>query len=168
MPSVILRSHKWELTTQLAKKFIPYENFLQKRAYRLLLIAIDGVHESFYPEIIEIFLKHRNVMSTSRFLRLGVLKKLWLAKKMNGAEFTNLEEIGEFLQNFLAEVLITLKEPNRKARKMANDVFVLMSDKMQSLGVLKEFLSMIAAGLAGGTSLMKADTILAINKIYDK
>jgi hypothetical protein len=168
MPSVSLRSHKWELTTQLAQKFIIFQNFLQKKAYKLLFIAIDGVHESFYPEIIDIFIKNKNVLSTSRFLRIGVLRKLWLAKGMEREDYKNLDEIGEFLQNFLAEILISLKEPNRKARKIANDFFVLVADKMQSLGVLKEFLSMIAAGLAGSTSLMKADTILAITKIFEK
>lgn len=68
----------------------------------------------------------------------------------------------------MGEILVSLKETNRRTRTISNDLFMLIAAKMKDLSVLKEFLSMISAGLAGATSLMKADTVIAISKIFEK
>lgn len=39
---------------------------------------------------------------------------------------------------------------------------------MESLGMLKDFVSMVAAGLAGETPLMKANSITAVSYLFEK
>ena len=43
-----------------------------------------------------------------------------------------------------------------------------IAEKMNELGLLKDFVSMVSGGLAGTSSLMKADAIYAISYLFDK
>lgn len=89
-----------------------------------------------------------------------------------------------FIPAILSEVVISAKEVNEKARQAAFDLLVLMGDKMSEGGTvvnskvahmgpgapdaqasLEEYITMVSAGLAGGSPHMVSATITALTRL---
>lgn len=142
---------------------------LQKKIYRFLLLVMRKVHNTFLDEVLELLKNNNMVASASKYFRILCFKELWKRFGLeDGTTETVLSKIGEVVQIFLPEVVVSLKDSNRRTRKITNEFLIIMAQKMRDIGVIKDFLSMIVAGLAGSTSLMKSETLIAIGKIYDK
>ena len=77
----------------------------------------------------------------------------------------NMEEVVQIVQKLLPEILLALKETNRKTRKVAIDIIKFLTQKFQSFGAAPLFASLISAGLAAKTSLMKSVAILGIAQV---
>ena len=89
-----------------------------------------------------------------------------------------------FIPAILSEVVISAKEVNEKARQAAFDLLVLMGEKMEeggtvvnskvahmgseapdALASLEEYITMVSAGLAGGSPHMVSATITALTRL---
>ncbi|KRX09725.1 hypothetical protein PPERSA_02597 [Pseudocohnilembus persalinus] len=111
--------------------------------------------------IIEILVEKENIQSFSRPNRLLLIKDFYEKLKVSEWGGDKLNELGEFISQFLPELVVGLRDSNKKCRKIAKEIFNLIGKKMEDLGLLKDFVSSVAAGLAGETSLMKANSIAA-------
>lgn len=61
-----------------------------------------------------------------------------------------------------------MKEPNQRTRKQANYLFECFCNKLNSLGLMQNFIEMICAGLASDSIEMKIATLNALSAIYEK
>lgn len=71
------------------------------------------------------------------------------------------------MQIFLPEIIIGLRDSNKKTRKISKAIFESITNQMIKIGNIKDFCSMVSAGLAG-SSLMQADTIAATGFLIEK
>lgn len=160
--SVDIRSENYEFCLKLVKKFINIPSFLQKRAYKLLLIVLAKVHESHHVSLINLLPNSTETLQPgSKPTRLLILRRLW-------GNCAGDHEKGEFLQRFLAEIVVALKENKAKSRKLAGNLLKSLSFDMHSQGLLKEFLNLLCAGLAGVSSAMKSATLWAFSKVFEE
>lgn len=162
-PNVDIRSDKLELSLKLIKKYLLVKNHMQKRAYKLLIKTFEKVHQSFYPELVELLISTQNneIQPWTKSARLSAIQKVFPLQ-------SSPDSLGLFLQNFLSEVILGLKESNRRCRKLSERFLYQIGEKMKDLGLLKEFLSMMTAGFAGVNGTIKASSILAFGKMFEK
>lgn len=160
--SVDIRSENYDFSLKLVRKFIDLPNVLQKRAYKLLMIVFSKVHESFRSSLLSLVPSSvENLQPGSKPARLHVLRKCW-------EMCAESSEKGEFLQKFLAEIVLGLKENKAKCRKIAGNLLKCVSFDMRTQGILKEFLNLLCAGLAGVSFAMKAASFLAFARVFEE
>lgn len=117
--------------------------------------------------IIEILVEKENIQSFSRPNRLLLIKDFYEKMKINEWGPEKLNELGEFITHFLPELIVGLRDSNKKCRKISKEIFNMLGSKMEELNLLKDFVSSVAAGLAGETSLMKANSIAAVSYLIE-
>jgi len=69
------------------------------------------------------------------------------------------------LQKFLPEILVALKDSNKKSRKAGLDVIRMVTGKMKEIGFFKAFVNLVIGGFAGKTSLMKSAAVIGVAHI---
>jgi len=156
-----IRSEKLDISLKLVRKHLISQSIMQKRAYKLLDLLFDKVHSSFYKELIDIFSMKHNVLHSSRPIRASIIAKIWTLSN------ENTEKIGLFLQNFLSEIVLGLKESNRRTRALSTRILKEIKLKMKDFGLEKQFFSLLTAGFAGVSGYMKAGTIAAISCVFE-
>lgn len=156
-----IRSDKQEYSLKLIRKYLISQTPMQKRAYKLLYLLFSKLHPSFYPELFTLLSTKHEVQHASRPLRASVIAKVWLLTQSTP------EKIGDFLQGFLSELVLGLKETNRRTRATSTKVLQEISVKMTELGLLTEFVSLLTAGFAGASGTMKAASILAFARVFE-
>jgi len=159
--SIDMAKH-YDISKQFIKIFLTERRGFQKRAFKLLEVLAHKVHASFLSELFEILEDAKLVQSSSKFGKLSCI--LTILSKM---EYTseNMEEVVQIVQKLLPEILLALKETNRKTRKVAIDIIRFLTSKFTSFGAASLFASLISAGLAAKTSLMKSVAILGLAQV---
>jgi ribosomal RNA-processing protein 12 len=146
-------------------------SLLQQRSYAVLF-QMCSCHSDWVKE---------NLYDVATLLRSSLLTVTSSAKK------SRLRSLGKVVQlldekvpeqlslmpELLGEVMLCLKESNKRARSAAFDLIVIMSRKMQTCGDknpkgaanLGEFIKMVIAGLAATTPHMRSATVLALARL---
>jgi len=153
---------KYELTKKFIRAFLSDKAGFQKRAFKLLEILSKKVHSSFLPEMLAILDEIQLVETSSKLGKLSCI--LTILEKMEYS-VEGMEEIVQIVQKIMPEVLIVLKESNKKARKVAINIIKFLAGKFQEHEAASLFASLVTAGLAAKTSLMKSATILGMAQV---
>ncbi|KAI9812395.1 MAG: hypothetical protein M1832_000430 [Thelocarpon impressellum] len=169
----------FELAARIVVK--DHDPQLQKKAYKL----IPRLAES---EAGRVALQERTE-ELQQLLLVSAEKASAAARRDRLAAITQIIEFLpssdlHFIPSILAEVVISAKEVNEKARTAAFDLLVLMGEKMREGGTvvnskvghmpgdapdvqasLEEYMTMVSAGLAGSTPHMISASITALTRI---
>lgn len=167
LPSVEIKDDKWDISTKFVKCFIEEQNALQKKTYRFLRVLIYKVHSSYLPQIIDNFHTSETVLNFSRPIRIQLIRDFWDKLEMATKDYDTIADLAEFIQQFLPELIVGLRDSNKKCRRISGELFALIGKKMDDLEMLQDFVSMVSAGLAGETSLMKANSITAVSFLME-
>ena len=78
---------------------------------------MEKIHETFLSEVMEILLENKSVMSFSRPSRLACIQIFWKRVVLRSGNKNFLADMSELLQNFLPEIIVSLRDSNRRSRK---------------------------------------------------
>ncbi|KAL4431808.1 hypothetical protein ABPG74_015248 [Tetrahymena malaccensis] len=165
--SMDFKNDRWEMAMKFIKCFLDDQTVLQKKAYKFLSNIVSKVHYTFLPQVSEILKTKQATQSSARPIRLQVITQIWQLNKFDSEE-AQVDSIGEFIQTFLPELIVGLRESNTRSRKASQELFKKIAQKMLNLNMLNDFISMISAGLGASSSLMKADSIVSIGYLLEK
>ena len=140
MASSIDMAKHYDISKQFIKIFLTERRGFQKRAFKLLEVLAHKVHSSFLPELFHILEDAKLVQSSSKFGKLSCI--LTILSKM---EYTteNMDDVVQIVQKLLPEVLLALKETNRKTRKVAVDIIKFLTQKFEGFGAAPLFASLV-------------------------
>jgi hypothetical protein len=113
----VYKISKEELVIKLIQHIVTEKNIFQKKAYKFILETLNNMPQSFTQEIIEIIENDDKVLPASKHYRIAILEQLWQRLKGNDEDERNIENIFTFIKAYLPEIMITLKESNKRARK---------------------------------------------------
>ena len=138
--SLELKGSKYDIAIKFTKTFLGENNIFQKKAYKMLNVIITKVHESFLAGMLEILNEYKVVTAGARGARLNCIHDI-----IQKIEFTptKIGDIFLVLQKFLPEILVALKESNKKARKGSLDVLKMVTNKMKEAGYIKQFINLV-------------------------
>jgi ribosomal RNA-processing protein 12 len=161
-PAMELKDFKYDVAIKFIRIFLGEENIFQKKAYKLLDIVVDKVHESFLGNMLDILNDYKVVTAGARGPRIQCLEKILEKIEFSSAK---INDVFLVLQKFLPEIMICLKETNKKARKASTDLMKMVTLKMKNSGFLKQFINLVVGGFASKTSLMKSASVIGITNI---
>lgn len=152
---------KLECILEFLRNFIEQKNIFQKKAYKFMLQCFEFMPQAYLYEAKDLIDKEVEILPSSRSYRLGVLHALWNNNKFS-EESCNLENAMAFVKEYLPEIVLMLKEPNQKVRKLAHGMLTKILKTMNTFGIIESFLEMLSAGLASVSASGKIDTINAL------
>ena len=135
---------------------------LQKRCYVVLINSIKNHPswvESNREELIEMLQQSLNAVSSSssKCNRLLCLERLFIISPR--------EELKEFANELLGEVVLAFKETNSQTRNAAFKLFTTLSERMDVNNILPDFFQMTLAGLVAKTPRMRSATLSGISRL---
>ncbi|KZV18259.1 hypothetical protein F511_34072 [Dorcoceras hygrometricum] len=133
------------------------DGFVQKKAYRVLSMFSDDIISRRHDEVLSLMIE---VLPSCHFsakrYRLDCLYFLIIHASKDGYE----QRRQDITSSFLTEIILALKEANKKTRNRAYDILVQIGqacgdeDSGGKKNHLHKFFSMVAGGLAGETPHM--------------
>ena len=150
-----------ECTVELLRILLEEKNVFQKKAYKYMMQCFEYMPSSFVTEAKDLIDKEVEVLPSSRSYRLAVFHSLWEASGFSG-ESCNIEDALGFVKEYVPEVILMLKEPNHKVRKLAHSLLKKILATMSNFGIIESFLEMVSAGLANVSASGKVDAINAL------
>lgn len=147
------------------------DGLIQKKAYKVLSIILknsDGFISRKLEELLKLMIE---VLPSCHFSakrhRLDCLYFLIVHVAKDEAEHKK----GEIISSFLTEIVLALKEANKKTRNRAYDILVQIGHACgdEDIGGKKEnlhqFFNMVAGGLAGGTPHMISAAVKGLARL---
>ena len=113
---------------------------LQKKAYKILSIVMGKVHPSFLLNLFALMQEFKNTSQHAKSTRLLCIETLF--EKINFNEQA-VEDILVMVQEFLPEILLSMKETNHKTRKTATDLIDSLVKKFTDKGMVEDFISLV-------------------------
>ncbi|EGR30041.1 pre-rRNA processing protein, putative [Ichthyophthirius multifiliis] len=165
--SLDFKNDRWELSMKLISIFLDENNILQKKAYKFLNSIMNKVHYTFLPQVMKIIQDKQATQTSARPARLITINQIWNLSKFDDENNNQIDTIAEFIQIFLPELIVGCRDSNIRSRKLVIDIFKKIGNKMIKLNMFNDFVSMISAGLGAVSSLMKADSIVAIGSLLN-
>lgn len=138
-----IRGNKWNKILTIIKKMLASEDFYQKKAYRMINVIIPKIHESFYGIILTLIKECKEVALSARGFRINTLQLLW----QRGISMLTPEYFMEkgisFIQEFLPEIILSLKESSLKARRNGKAFLLEIASKVSECQCSTQFIIMV-------------------------
>ena len=135
-----LQDKVYDLTIQFLRTFMNDTTILQKKAYKILSIVMGKVHPSFLLNLFALMQEFKSTSQHAKSTRLLCIETLF--EKINFNEQA-VEDILVMVQEFLPEILLSMKETNHKTRKTATDLIDSLVKKFTDKGMVEDFISLV-------------------------
>ncbi|CAD8128275.1 unnamed protein product [Paramecium sonneborni] len=155
-----MTSDLWDYCINFTKEMINIP-IIQKKIYKFLAAIIPKVHHTFLAEAYNLVLE-AECESSSRQKRFQVILQL------EQFVVSKLENYQTFIQQFLPEMVVAIRDNNIKTRLLAEKLIENIGQRLLGLDLLDQFISMVFAGLAAQSNVMKADAVATISLLVDK
>ncbi|CAD8166121.1 unnamed protein product [Paramecium pentaurelia] len=155
-----MTSDLWDYCINFTKEMINIP-IIQKKIYKFLAAIIPKVHHTFLAEVYNLVLE-AECEPSSRQKRFQVILQL------EQYVISNLDSYQTFIQQFLPEMVVAIRDNNIKTRILAEKLIENIGQRLLGLDLLDQFISMVFAGLAAQSNVMKADAVATISLLVDK
>ncbi|CAK66022.1 unnamed protein product (macronuclear) [Paramecium tetraurelia] len=155
-----MTSDLWDYCINFAKEMINIP-IIQKKIYKFLGAIMPKVHHTFLSEVYNLVLEAECEPSSrqKRFQVILLLEQFVTPK---------LDSYQTFIQQFLPEMVVAIRDNNIKTRILAEKLIENIGQRLLGLDLLDQFISMVFAGLAAQSNVMKADAVATISLLVDK